>query len=175
YQAMGRRLAERGALSSRDHVFFAAKTEIYDHLAGKLPAERLKARADWRRAWWNRMKGFEPAAFLKGNLPYQPDRPARELGEGDLGGVGGAPGIAEGPVRLIRTLAELGSVEEGEILSHATVLGREYGLPVVIGAAGAAAAFREGDRVEINGTTGIVRRVTTSGEAETRSVECVEA
>jgi pyruvate,water dikinase len=65
--------------------------------------------------------------------------------------------------------------EEGGILSHATVLGREYGLPVVIGAAGAAAAFREGDRVEVNGTTGIVRRVTTSGEAETRSVERVEA
>lgn len=201
YQSMGQRLAEIGALSSRDHVFFAAKTEIYDHLAGKLPAERLKVRTDWRHAWWNKVKALEPPAFLKGNLPYQPDRPVRELGEGDLGGVGGAPGIAEGPVRLIRTLAELGSVEEGDILvthaidpawtpvfgiiagviseeggilSHATVLGREYGLPVVIGAAGAAAAFQDGDRVEVNGTTGIVRRVMTD-EAEPISVERVEA
>jgi phosphohistidine swiveling domain-containing protein len=50
--------------------------------------------------------------------------------------------------------------EEGGILSHATVLGREYGLPVVIGVAGAARTLQPGERVEINGTTGAVRRLS---------------
>ena len=198
YRAMGERLAETGALAASEHIFFAAKTEIYDHIAGKLGADRLRTRAEWRRNWWGKVKDLEPPAFLKGNLPHQPDMPVRELQEGDLGGVGGAPGIAEGPVRHIRSLAELGSVvegdilvthaidpawtpvfgliggvisEEGGILSHATVLGREYGLPVVIGVAGAASAFQEGDRVEVNGTTGIVRRIATAGSEKVPSRE----
>jgi pyruvate,water dikinase len=50
--------------------------------------------------------------------------------------------------------------EEGGILSHATVLGREYGLPVVIGASGAASKLKNGDWVEVNGTSGTVHRVT---------------
>jgi pyruvate,water dikinase len=201
YRAMGKYLAGIGALASDEHVFFVAKTEIYDHLDGKLSAERLRARAEWRRDWWRRVKDFEPPQFLKGNLAYQPDRPARELREGDLGGIGGAPGVAQGPVRHIRSLAELGSVvegdilvthaidpawtpvfgliggvisEEGGILSHATVLGREYGLPVVIGVAGAASALRDGDRVEVDGTTGIVRRLEAANEADARAAERAE-
>lgn len=202
YRALGRHLAEANALPTADHVFFAAKTEIYDHLDGKLAADRLRARAEWRHNWWHRVKDQEPPQFLKGNLAYQPDMPRRQLREGDLGGMGGAPGIAEGPVRLIRSLAELGSVEEGDILvthaidpawtpvfgliggviseeggilSHATVLGREYGLPVVIGVAGAASILRDGERVQIDGTAGIVRRLHPTTEAHAPTGERAKA
>jgi pyruvate,water dikinase len=202
YRAMGDRLAQSGALSTRDHIFFAGKTEIYDYLAGKLDAKRLRARADWRSAWWDTVKELDPPAFLKGNLTYHPNVAGRKLSDGDLGGMGGAPGIAEGPVRLIRSLSELGSViegdilvthaidpawtpvfgiiagvisEEGGILSHATVLGREYGLPVVIGVAGATSTLRNGDRVEVNGTTGIVHRISATDNNLARTADAVEA
>ncbi len=186
YRALGRRLAESGVLSSADHIFFVAKTEIYEHLAGQLPAAKFAARAQWRYGWWQKVKGLEPAAYLKGNMPYQPDADSAPLADGDFRGIGGAPGQVSGPVRIVKSLAELGSVttgdilvthaidpawtpvfgivggvisEEGGILSHATVLGREYGLPVVIGVARALSSLKDGDIVEVNGTSGFVRRL----------------
>jgi pyruvate,water dikinase len=55
--------------------------------------------------------------------------------------------------------------EEGGMLSHATVLGREYGLPVVIGAAGATALLHDGQQVRIDGTTGLIKISTEQAEA----------
>jgi pyruvate,water dikinase len=182
YRALGARLAQSGALEDAKDVFFAGKTELYAHLDGALSAARLRARAAWRRPWWEKVSQQEPPPFLKGNQPHDPGF-AAEAGEGDLSGTGGAPGVVTGPVRHVRTLAELGSVgpgdilvthaidpawtpvfgiiggvisEEGGMLSHATVLGREYGLPVVIGARGATSLLTDGDLVRINGTTGVV-------------------
>ena len=190
YKAMGARLATLGALPSADHVFFVAKTEIYEFLDSKLTKDVLYKRSQWRRNWWYRVKELEPAPLLKGNLPYERETGPSILADGDFAGVGGAPGVVVGPVRIVKSLDQLGSIaqgdilvthaidpawtpvfgtiggcisEEGGILSHATVLGREYGLPVVIGVAGAATALKNGDLVEVNGTRGTVRRLTPEG------------
>jgi pyruvate,water dikinase len=184
YRAIGARFVEQGLLKAVDDIFFLGKTEIYAHLDGLLRAEHLTARAIWRHAWWDSHKGSEPPLFLKDNLPYVFDS-AHEEADGSLKGMGGAPGIVTGPVRLIRSMGELGRVEEGEILvtqaidpawtpifgliggviseeggilSHATVLGREYGIPVVIGVREAMVMLKDGDRVNVNGTTGVIRR-----------------
>jgi len=45
---------------------------------------------------------------------------------------------------------------EGGMLAHAAVLGREYGLPVVLGVKDAIARLKDGDRVRIDGTLGSV-------------------
>lgn len=45
-------------------------------------------------------------------------------------------------------------VEEGSLLQHATTLAREFGIPAIVGVRGAVAAFRDGDEVEIDGSTG---------------------
>ncbi|MDE2463335.1 MAG: hypothetical protein KGO02_06450, partial [Alphaproteobacteria bacterium] len=184
YRAIGARFADQGLLQAVDDVFFLGKTEIYACLDGTLRAEHVTARATWRRAWWEMLKGSEPPSFLRDNLPYVFES-TQDDGDGGLKGMGGAPGTVTGPVRLIRSLSELGRVEEGEILvtqaidpawtpifgliggviseeggilSHATVLGREYGIPVVIGVREAMAALKDGDRVSVNGTTGVIRR-----------------
>tara|TARA_R110000782_G_scaffold270464_1_gene371420 strand:+ start:8913 stop:11435 length:2523 start_codon:yes stop_codon:yes gene_type:complete len=184
YRAIGRRLNEAGILPDPDAIFFLGKREIYDFLDKKLSAERLRNRAAWREEWWRAATTKEPAPCLKGNQPH-------DLGfvmpEGcDLAGIGGAPGQATGPVRLVHNMRELSEVKPGEIivtqaidpawtpvfgivggviseeggmLSHATVLGREYGLPVVIGALGATTLLQTGEIVMVNGSAGTVHRV----------------
>jgi phosphohistidine swiveling domain-containing protein len=48
-------------------------------------------------------------------------------------------------------------VEKGGLLSHGSVIAREYGLPAVANIAGAVKRLRTGDRVLIDGSTGIVQ------------------
>jgi pyruvate,water dikinase len=183
YRGIGQRLAEAGTLDEADAVFFVGKQEIYDHIDGRLTADRLRRRAEWRRDWWQTATAKEPPSLLKENQPY--DQRMAAPGDSDLAGTGGAPGIVTGPVRHVRTMQDLRDVEPGDIvvtqaidpawtpvfgivggviseeggmLSHATVLGREYGLPVVIGAIGAAGLLAPGEIVTVNGSAGTVRR-----------------
>ncbi len=104
--------------------------------------------------------------------------------EGELRGMPGSSGLVKGPVRIVRTLDEAGALRPGDILvapatlpswtpffatvaavvtsaggvlSHAAVVAREYGIPAVVGARGATEAFRDGQIVEVDGDTGVVR------------------
>jgi len=101
-----------------------------------------------------------------------------------LRGNGGSPGTVRGPARVIRTLAEatklqLGDVlvaittappwtplfataaavitDTGGILSHCAVMAREYGIPAVVGTGTATVIITDGQLVEVDGATGIVR------------------
>jgi rifampicin phosphotransferase len=100
-----------------------------------------------------------------------------------LNGAGASPGIAEGVARLVVTPEDFARVQPGDvliaatttpawtplfgsisalvtdtggILSHAAVVAREYGIPAVVGAAGATTVIPEGARVRVDGTRGSV-------------------
>jgi pyruvate,water dikinase len=45
----------------------------------------------------------------------------------------------------------------GGVLAHAAVVAREFGLPAVVGVAGATDRIADGRMVEIDGTAGTVR------------------
>ena len=180
YGAIGDRLKARGVLADRDDVFFLGKHEIYANMDGWLPDKKLAGRARWRRSWWERATLESPPDHLRGNRPCEP---AAAVGAADLKGAPGAPGVATGPVRKIGSLQELSRVLPGDIvvtyaidpawtpvfgiiagaisveggmLAHAAVLGREYGLPVVLGVRDAISRLNDGDMVRIDGTLGSV-------------------
>ena len=100
-------------------------------------------------------------------------------------GLGAAPGRAIGEARVLHTSDDqrdvpVGSivvariihphvaplflriagvvVEEGALLQHATTLAREFGVPAVVGVPDATRQFLDGDRLEIDGSTGEVLR-----------------
>lgn len=100
-----------------------------------------------------------------------------------LRGVGCSPGKIEGVVRVIRTLDEAGSLgredilvtrftdpgwtpvlgmvkgvitEVGGILSHAAVIGREFGIPAVLNLSGATDLLKTGQKISMNGTDGTI-------------------
>ena len=100
-----------------------------------------------------------------------------------LKGIGASPGIVTGRVRVIKdpTNAKLEQgeiivaeftdpgwimlfpsasgilVERGSLLSHSAIVSRELGIPAVVGISGLMDSLKDGDIVELNGTTGEVK------------------
>ena len=54
-------------------------------------------------------------------------------------------------------------VEAGGAASHAAIVAREYGLPGVMGVAGATARLHDGDQVVVDGSRGTVAVLSTVG------------
>lgn len=103
-------------------------------------------------------------------------------GNSELGGMGVSPGVAEGAVRVVldpRTtqlhpgeilvcpgtdpawtplfLAAAGLITEvGGLMTHGSVVAREYGLPAVVGVHDATTRLADGQRVRIDGTSGAI-------------------
>ncbi|VBB42334.1 Phenylphosphate synthase subunit A [uncultured Desulfatiglans sp.] len=105
---------------------------------------------------------------------------------GDLDEITGFPssaGVAEGPARVLKMLADVAKLEPGEIMvapttnpswapvftkiqaavtdiggltSHAAIVSREYGLPSVTGTGVATQVIKTGDIIRVDGSTGKV-------------------
>jgi pyruvate,water dikinase len=54
-------------------------------------------------------------------------------------------------------------VERGSLLSHAAIVTRELGIPSIVALPGVTRWLADGDWAEMDGSTGIVRKVTGSG------------
>jgi phosphohistidine swiveling domain-containing protein len=107
----------------------------------------------------------------------------QQEGGSELNGAAASPGVVEGPARVVRSVAELADVREGEILvcgstspawapifnkikatvtdvggvmSHAAIVCREYGLPAVVGTGRATSEIRTGQAIRVDGSTGVV-------------------
>ena len=69
-------------------------------------------------------------------------------------------------------------VEAASTTSHAILLARDLGLPIVVGATGVAREVRTGDRLEVNATLGQVRRIVPlagTGKAQTELGQTADA
>jgi pyruvate,water dikinase len=115
---------------------------------------------------------------IVGELP----EPKPEL-KADIIGVPGAPGVGEGPARIVFTDDQIGEVLPGEILvcptttiawttafalvkgvvvdrggilSHAAVVSREFGLPCVLNTFVGTEKIKTGQRIRVDGTQGAI-------------------
>ncbi|MFN8187538.1 MAG: PEP-utilizing enzyme [Gaiellales bacterium] len=105
----------------------------------------------------------------------------------EIHGLAASPGVVEGVARVVSSLDESDRVREGEILvcrmtnpawvvlftriaglvtdaggvaAHPAVVSREFGIPAVVGTSIATARIKTGDRVRVNGATGVVEILT---------------
>ncbi|TMB96291.1 MAG: PEP-utilizing protein, partial [Chloroflexi bacterium] len=111
--------------------------------------------------------------------------------ESHIEGLGGSPGVVEGVARVVLTVEQFDHVRKGDIVvcqmtnpawvalftkmaglvtdaggltSHAAVLAREFAIPAVIGTSSATRRIKEGDRIRVNGTTGVVDILGSGGD-----------
>jgi pyruvate,water dikinase len=177
--AEGRRLVDARLLADPAEVFWLPLDLVRGLALGtsaatreetaRLCAEARRADADARAAPPS-LAGAAPAAETAGMLRGRPGSGGVVVGRVHIWREGGpgsdpvdAPEIIVAltilPTELPLVSAAALVVETGGPLDHVAAQARERGIPAVVGAAGACAAFADGDRVIVDGGAGLVARI----------------
>ena len=153
-------------------------------IVAKAKAAREKAYTFRPKEWVGTVTATQ-LAFPYLNLWGFPDKFYRKESTvaGQINGIGASPGVVEGIARVVLNEDQFDDVRAGDILicqmtnpawvvlftkivglvtdaggtaSHPAVLSREFGIPAVVGTSVGTEQIKNGDRVRINGTTGLV-------------------
>ena len=114
---------------------------------------------------------------------YERSKTAAAQPSGSVKGLGASAGVYEGTARVVESAEQFDQVKKGEVLvcrmtspawvvlftkigglitdsggalSHPAVVSREFGIPAVVGARTATQAIKTGQRVRLNGASGLV-------------------
>jgi len=201
---VGRRLTAAGRLLRPEDAALLTAEQLQEalvdhHLDTAAIASRVRGELAWVRANPGPLcYGPEPAKMpdLRG-LPEAARRlnetalwameeeltPAKTSSDGVISGRPSSPGVAMGPVRVVRSAAEIHRVRQGDIvvcptttpawtvifqraaalvtdggsaLCHAAIVAREHGIPAVVATGNATSRLQEGQRVRVDGNRGTV-------------------
>jgi pyruvate,water dikinase len=198
--ALGRLLTDKGVINAAEDIMYLWLAELKE-VAKETDVIRMQNTVSDRKKEVAHFSGIRPPAIL-GTMPLMPpptDEPliralTKTTGEppafpngGDpdhLKGNAGSPGTVQGPAKIIRSLAEAGKLEPGDILvaettappwtplfatasavvtdaggilSHCAVVAREYHIPAVVGTGQATTLIQDGQMIEVNGDIGTVK------------------
>jgi pyruvate,water dikinase len=175
----GRRLAGRGLLDSADDVFFLTLAEVEGLLGRGEPPADPAGRARDRRREMEVLADVAMPEVIFGD-EYVP-APAADP-DHTLQGLGSSRGVHSGPARIVRSLGDGRRVREGDVvvvpfcdvawtpvlaragavvaesggmLSHSSIVAREFGIPCVVSVEGAT-RIPDGAHVRVDGFTGAV-------------------
>lgn len=180
--AIGAALAQKQRLEASEDIFFITLQETHEALAG----QDMRALVQERRASYERELGRRhiPRIMLSdGTEPEAEASLAQEsVIDGSLKGAPASAGVVTGKARVILDPAGA-RLEPGEILvapstdpgwtplfftasglvmemggpmSHGAIVAREYGIPAVVGVAGALDQIATGQQITVDGSRGII-------------------
>ncbi|RJP64696.1 MAG: hypothetical protein C4532_18815 [Candidatus Abyssobacteria bacterium SURF_17] len=182
--ALGDRLASRGILENRDDIFYLSMEEVELVALGEAQFNVREA-VTVRRKEYDRNLTITPPKVIVGNRfdPRDSVHDAVDETAEYMIGVAVSAGVAVGPARVIlRTdtqeqvlpgeilvapftdpgwtpyfVSAAGIVmDQGGILSHGSIIAREYGIPAVVNVGPATKIIKTGQTVRVDGNTGTV-------------------
>jgi len=181
---LGERLTADGTLAAREDIFFLRLEELESVASGKEDRQAMRQRVSTRRAEYEANKAVSPPPVVVGR--FDPTKAiVEEIKEGieTLTGVPVNPGVVTGPARVILRAGD-DQVRPGEILvapftdpgwtpyflnaaaivtdmggilSHGSIVAREFGIPAVVNVGPATRTIRTGQMIQVDGAKGIVR------------------
>lgn len=179
--AAGRALCEAGRLDRVEQVFDLTLDQL-DRALGDAALD-LRALAERNTQYQKRLRQVREFPRLIDSRGRILRAPRKAAGTGELAGQPISPGVARGPVKVLRAPDEKpvrpGDIlvapatdpgwtplfinaagvilEVGGLLQHGALVAREYGKPCVAGIEGATAILKDGQVVELDGAGGVVR------------------
>ncbi len=184
-EAAGRLMAA-GVLAKANDVFFLRHAELDGALRGETDGlsatvvRRKEELAYWKTVRPPRHIGAAPPE----GAAEEQERPLQSERHGELRGTGASAGVARGPARIVLALTEADRLRPGDVLvtrvtqpawtplfsiaravvtevggllTHTAIAAREYGIPAVVALPDATRRLRDGQLVEVDGSSGVVR------------------
>lgn len=174
-------LVREGRLDAPGDVWFLTYDELLA-LAEDPRAEDPRALVAERKADHERFKHMRPPMVVtsEGEVPHRPV--PKDLPPGALAGLGASAGVVEGVARVVLDPAtevlQAGEIlvapytdpgwtplfvhaaglvcDVGGMMTHGSVIAREYGIPAVVGVGDGTTRLRTGQRIRVDGGRGIV-------------------
>ncbi len=187
FQRMGELFAEKGLLESGSDIHYLTVDEVLGFVEGTAVTQNLKALVEIRKEEYAAFAKRTPKERIQTTgIPYLSSFHGAETitGAGSaLSGIACSSGTAEGTAKVIfepRSTIGAGNciliarstdpgwvflmieskgivVEKGSVLSHTAIIGRELGIPTIVGVKDATKRIPDGARMAINGSTGEIR------------------
>ena len=181
---LGNRFANQGLLAETDDIFFLEFRDIIQIAKGrhKLNIRQIVAT---RRREYKRWQSITPPKVVVGE--YDPDSFVPEVVDADVDVLKGwavSSGVAEGNARVILRAdtdeqvlageilvapftdpgwtpyflpAAAVVMNQGSLLSHGSIVAREYGIPCVVNVGPATKIIKTGQMIQVDGNSGVVR------------------
>jgi pyruvate,water dikinase len=163
---------------------FDAKTLVKERRAAREKAFAVRPRL-WAGTITDWSMYGEPYKQVLWDWPgiYERSKNAAAQPAGSVKGLGASSGVYEGTARVVESAEQFDQVKKGEVLvckmtspawvvlftkigglvtdsggalSHPAVVSREFGIPAVVGTRTATQAIKTGQRVRLNGASGLV-------------------
>jgi pyruvate,water dikinase len=187
FRRLAEQLVAAGVLADPSDVFYLTTDEVLGHVEGTGVTRDLRALVALRRAEYVEFARRSPADRLETHgLPSPPFFSHVEADSAEvrhLEGTGCSIGVVTGVAHVVHDpdtasvrrdqvlvarstdpgwvflmMSAAGLVaERGSPLSHTAIIGRELGIPTVVGASGATARIPDGATLTIDGSTGVVQ------------------
>lgn len=181
FRRMGKLLADRGVLDHPDDVFYLQLNELCG--AGAEENKRLLRVVEERKREYASYKSASPPSHfstINNQLPL--NERVVDVNSRAVCARPASPGVVRGTVKVFKefsmpikidfdilvtshtdpgwtaliALSKGLIIEHGGVLSHASIVARELGIPAVIGAENVLRILHDGDTVEIDGSTGTI-------------------
>ena len=180
---LGDRLARRGVIAQRDDIFFLRPEELHAAAVGN-DGPDARERIASRRVEYERNAAVTPPTVVFGRFDPEAHAPPAVNEQTDLfRGFAVSSGLVRGKARVILHVggghvlpgevlvapftdpgwtpyflnASAVVMDQGGVLSHGSIIAREYGIPCVVNVGPATEVIRTGQRLEVDGDRGVVR------------------
>jgi pyruvate,water dikinase len=184
FNELGKRLKEKGAFKNADDIFFLKYEEI-SLVVNEKPDFDIQEIITARRIEYNKNCSVTPPDVVFGKFDpdsYIPDAIDEDVET--LNGFGVSPGVATGKARvilradmkeqllageiLVAPFTDPGwtpyfvpaaaiVMDEGGVISHGSIVAREYGIPAVVNVGSGTKIIKTGQTIQVDGNSGLVK------------------
>ena len=178
---LSKKLVEENVIEDMEDIWFLKVADIWEYLDGKNSKSVIKNIIERNKTYYNAYKNFMSENEIGQSITSTENNNGNTSDE--IKGIGANNGKVVGTARVIESFEEIDRLEKddilvtkftdtgwtpkfailsgivteyGGILCHAAIVSREYGIPAIVSCHDVMSKIKDGQKIMIDGSTGVV-------------------